>query len=286
MVAKILDGKQIAKDYRQGLQNQVEALKEKGFIPKLSVILVGNDGASQSYVRSKKKAAEKIGMISEIVHLEETATEEEVLNELNRLNNDDSVSGILVQVPLPKQVSEQKILEAINPDKDVDGFHPINIGKLYIDEQTFVPCTPLGIMEILKHADIDLEGKNAVVIGRSHIVGQPVSKLLLQKNASVTILHSRSKDMASYLKDADVIVSAVGKPGLVTKDVVKEGAVIIDVGNTPDENGKLKGDVDYDAVKEIAGAITPVPGGVGPLTITMVLNNTLLAEKMRRGVDS
>lgn len=286
MVAKILDGKQIAKDYRQGLKNQVEALKEKGFTPKLSVILVGNDGASQSYVRSKKKAAEKIGMISEIVHLEETATEEEVLNELNRLNNDDSVSGILVQVPLPKQVSEQKILEAINPDKDVDGFHPINIGKLYIDEQTFVPCTPLGIMEILKHADIDLEGKNAVVIGRSHIVGQPVSKLLLQKNASVTILHSRSKDMASYLKDADVIVSAVGKPGLVTKDVVKEGAVIIDVGNTPDENGKLKGDVDYDTVKEIAGAITPVPGGVGPLTITMVLNNTLLAEKMRRGVDS
>ncbi|MCG5186586.1 bifunctional methylenetetrahydrofolate dehydrogenase/methenyltetrahydrofolate cyclohydrolase FolD [Staphylococcus aureus] len=286
MVAKILDGKQIAKDYRQGLQNQVEALKEKGFTPKLSVILVGNDGASQSYVRSKKKAAEKIGMISEIVHLEETATEEEVLNELNRLNNDDSVSGILVQVPLPKQVSEQKILEAINPDKDVDGFHSINIGKLYIDEQTFVPCTPLGIMEILKHADIDLEGKNAVVIGRSHIVGQPVSKLLLQKNASVTILHSRSKDMASYLKDADVIVSAVGKPGLVTKDVVKEGAVIIDVGNTPDENGKLKGDVDYDAVKEIAGAITPVPGGVGPLTITMVLNNTLLAEKMRRGIDS
>ncbi|CAC9363878.1 TPA: bifunctional methylenetetrahydrofolate dehydrogenase/methenyltetrahydrofolate cyclohydrolase FolD [Staphylococcus aureus] len=286
MVAKILDGKQIAKDYRQGLQNQVEVLKEKGFTPKLSVILVGNDGASQSYVRSKKKAAEKIGMISEIVHLEETATEEEVLNELNRLNNDDSVSGILVQVPLPKQVSEQKILEAINPDKDVDGFHPINIGKLYIDEQTFVPCTPLGIMEILKHADIDLEGKNAVVIGRSHIVGQPVSKLLLQKNASVTILHSRSKDMASYLKDADVIVSAVGKPGLVTKDVVKEGAVIIDVGNTPDEDGKLKGDVDYDAVKEIAGAITPVPGGVGPLTITMVLNNTLLAEKMRRGIDS
>ncbi|MCB8321708.1 bifunctional methylenetetrahydrofolate dehydrogenase/methenyltetrahydrofolate cyclohydrolase FolD [Staphylococcus aureus] len=286
MVAKILDGKQIAKDYRQGLQDQVEALKEKGFTPKLSVILVGNDGASQSYVRSKKKAAEKIGMISEIVHLEETATEEEVLNELNRLNNDDSVSGILVQVPLPKQVSEQKILEAINPEKDVDGFHPINIGKLYIGEQTFVPCTPLGIMEILKHADIDLEGKNAVVIGRSHIVGQPVSKLLLQKNASVTILHSRSKDMASYLKDADVIVSAVGKPGLVTKDVVKEGAVIIDVGNTPDENGKLKGDVDYDAVKEIAGAITPVPGGVGPLTITMVLNNTLLAEKMRRGIDS
>ncbi|MBC3071045.1 bifunctional methylenetetrahydrofolate dehydrogenase/methenyltetrahydrofolate cyclohydrolase FolD [Staphylococcus capitis] len=285
MVAKILDGKQIAKEYRQGLQEQVEALKERGFTPKLSVILVGNDGASQSYVKSKKKAAEKIGMISEIAHLDESTSEEDVLKELDRLNNDDSVSGILVQVPLPKQVSEQKVLESINPDKDVDGFHPSNIGKLYIDEQTFVPCTPLGIMEILKHADINLEGKHAVVIGRSHIVGQPVSKLLLQQNATVTILHSRSKDMSKHLKDADVIVSAVGKPGLVTKDVVKEGAVIIDVGNTPDENGKLKGDVEYEEVKEITGAITPVPGGVGPLTITMVLNNTLIAEKMRRGIE-
>ena len=284
MVAKILDGKQIAKEYRQRLKNQVNDLKEYGFTPKLSVILVGNDGASQSYVKSKKKAAEKIGMISEIIHLDESTSEEVVLSELNRLNNDDTVSGILVQVPLPKQVSELKVLEAINPEKDVDGFHPINIGKLYIDEQTFVPCTPLGIMEILKHADINLEGKNAVVIGRSHIVGQPVSKLLLQANATVTILHSRTKNMNAHLKQADVIVSAVGQPGLVTKENVKKGAVIIDVGNTPDENGKLKGDVAYDEVKEIASAITPVPGGVGPLTITMVLNNTLLAEKLRRGL--
>lgn len=284
MVAKILDGKLIAKEYRQRLKNQVNELKEHGFTPKLSVILVGNDGASQSYVKSKKKAAEKIGMISEIIHLDESTSEEVVLSELNRLNNDDTVSGILVQVPLPKQVSEQKVLEAINPEKDVDGFHPINIGKLYIDEQTFVPCTPLGIMEILKHADINLEGKNAVVIGRSHIVGQPVSKLLLQANATVTILHSRTKNMNAHLKQADVIVSAVGQPGLVTKENVKKGAVIIDVGNTPDENGKLKGDVAYDEVKEIASAITPVPGGVGPLTITMVLNNTLLAEKLRRGL--
>jgi bifunctional protein folD len=284
VVAKILDGKQIAKEYRQRLKNQVNELKEHGFTPKLSVILVGNDGASQSYVKSKKKAAEKIGMISEIIHLDESTSEEVVLSELNRLNNDDTVSGILVQVPLPKQVSEQKVLEAINPEKDVDGFHPINIGKLYIDEQTFVPCTPLGIMEILKHADINLEGKNAVVIGRSHIVGQPVSKLLLQANATVTILHSRTKNMNAHLKQADVIVSAVGQPGLVTKENVKKGAVIIDVGNTPDENGKLKGDVAYDEVKEIASAITPVPGGVGPLTITMVLNNTLLAEKLRRGL--
>ncbi len=284
MVAKLLDGKQIAKDYRQGLKEQVEELKTKGYTPKLSVIIVGNDGASLSYVKSKKKAAEKIGMISEIIHLDEDTSEQDVLSELERLNNDDSVSGILVQVPLPEQVSEQKVLEAINPEKDVDGFHPSNIGKLYIDEQTFVPCTPLGIMEILKHADIDIEGKNAVVIGRSHIVGQPVSKLLLQQNATVTILHSRSKDMASFVKDADIVVSAVGKPELVTKDMVKEGVVIIDVGNTPDENGKLKGDVDFEEVKEVAGAITPVPGGVGPLTITMVLNNTLLAEKMRRGI--
>lgn len=284
MVAKILDGKQIAKEYRQRLKNQVNDLKGHGFTPKLSVMLVGNDGASQSYVKSKKKAAEKIGMISEIIHLDESTSEEVVLSELNRLNNDDTVSGILVQVPLPKQVSEQKVLEAINPEKDVDGFHPINIGKLYIDEQTFVPCTPLGIMEILKHADINLEGKNAVVIGRSHIVGQPVSKLLLQANATVTILHSRTKNMNAHLKQADVIVSAVGQPGLVTKENVKKGAVIIDVGNTPDENGKLKGDVAYDEVKEIASAITPVPGGVGPLTITMVLNNTLLAEKLRRGL--
>ncbi|MBF7028974.1 bifunctional methylenetetrahydrofolate dehydrogenase/methenyltetrahydrofolate cyclohydrolase FolD [Staphylococcus kloosii] len=284
MVAKILDGKQIAKDYRQKLKEEVESLKEQGFTPKLSVILVGNDGASQSYVNSKKKAAEKLGMISEIVHLDESTSEEEVLNELKRLNEDDSVSGILVQVPLPKQVSEQKIIESINPDKDVDGFHPTNIGKLYIDEQTFVPCTPLGIMELLSHADIEIEGKEAVIIGRSHIVGQPVYKLLLQKNATVTIMHSKTKDMHSHLKNADIIVSAVGQPGIVSKDDVKEGAVVIDVGNTPDENGKLKGDVDYEDVKEIAGAITPVPGGVGPMTITMVLNNTLLAEKMRKGI--
>lgn len=285
MSAKILDGKQIAKDYRQGLQDEVEALKEKGFTPKLSVILVGNDGASQSYVRSKKKAAEKIGMISEVIHLDESTSEADVLKELDRLNNDESVSGILVQVPLPKQVDEQKVLDAIDPAKDVDGFHPINIGRLYLDEAKLIPCTPLGVMELLKHADIDLEGKNAVVIGRSHIVGQPVAKLLTQQNATVTVLHSRSQNIHEHLKNADVIVSAVGRPGMVTKDDVKEGAVVIDVGNTPDENGKLKGDVDYEAVKEIAGAITPVPGGVGPMTITMVLNNTLIAEKMRRGLE-
>ncbi len=285
MSAKILDGKQIAKDYRQGLQDEVEKLKAQGYTPKLSVILVGNDGASQSYVRSKKKAAEKIGMISEVIHLNENTSEADVLKELERLNQDGSVSGILVQVPLPKQVDEQKVLDAIDPAKDVDGFHPINIGRLYLDEAKLIPCTPLGVMELLKHADIDLEGKNAVVIGRSHIVGQPVAKLLIQQNATVTVLHSRSQNISEHLKQADVIVSAVGRPGMVTRDDVKAGAVVIDVGNTPDENGKLKGDVEYDEVKEIAGAITPVPGGVGPMTITMVLNNTLIAEKMRRGLE-
>ncbi|REH89286.1 bifunctional methylenetetrahydrofolate dehydrogenase/methenyltetrahydrofolate cyclohydrolase FolD [Staphylococcus felis] len=285
MSAKILDGKQIAKDYRQGLQYEVEKLTKQGYTPKLSVILVGNDGASQSYVRSKKKAAEKIGMISEVIHLDEDTPEKDVLKELERLNKDESVSGILVQVPLPDQVDEQKVLDAIDPAKDVDGFHPINIGRLYLDQAKLIPCTPLGVMELLKHADIDLEGKNAVVIGRSHIVGQPVAKLLTQKNATVTVLHSRSQNISEHLKNADVIVSAVGRPGMVTKNDVKEGAVVIDVGNTPDENGKLKGDVEYDEVKDIAGAITPVPGGVGPMTITMVLNNTLIAEKLRRGLE-
>lgn len=285
MVAKILDGREIAKAYRAGLQSEVEKLKKHNIVPKLSVILVGNDGASKSYVNSKKKAAEKIGMISEIIHMDESSTEEEVLNELDRLNNDDSVSGILVQVPLPKQVSESKVLEAINPEKDVDGFNPINIGRLYTGERTFVPCTPLGIMEILKHAEIDLKGKNVAVIGRSHIVGQPVSKLLTDQDATVTLLHSKSTNTEEVLKQSDVIVSAVGRVHLVTKDLVKPGAVIVDVGNTPDEDGKLKGDVDFEAVKEVAGAITPVPGGVGPLTITMVLNNTLLAEKWKNGIE-
>ncbi|ULG72720.1 bifunctional methylenetetrahydrofolate dehydrogenase/methenyltetrahydrofolate cyclohydrolase FolD [Macrococcus brunensis] len=278
MTAKVLDGKAIAQEYRAGLQKEVEKLKAQGTTPNLTVILVGNDGASQSYVNNKKKSAEKIGMSSEIVKMDETATEEEVLAEIKRLNEDPSVHGILVQVPLPKQISEAKVLEAIDPKKDVDGFNPINIGRLYAGMETFIPCTPLGIMEILKNADIDLTGKEVAVIGRSHIVGQPVAKLLTNENATVTLLHSRSTNMKEALKRSDVIVSAVGKPGLVTKDDVKPGAVIVDVGNTV-VDGKLTGDVKYDEVSEVADAITPVPGGVGPLTITMVLNNTLLAAQ-------
>lgn len=282
MAAEILNGREIAKDYRAGLEKQVNELKEKGITPNLTVVIVGNDGASLSYVKSKNKAAENIGMESGIVRLDEDATEEEVLKTVEELNNDKKVHGILVQVPLPKQVDENKVLDAISTEKDVDGFSPVNIGKLYTGQETFVPCTPLGIMELLKHTG-SLEGKDVAVIGRSHIVGQPVAKLLTDENATVTLMHSRTKDMKERLKDFDVIVSAVGKPGLITADDIKEGAIIIDVGNTV-VDGKLVGDVDYDSAFEKASYITPVPGGVGPLTITMVLNNTLLAAKRQNNL--
>lgn len=283
MSAELLNGREIAKDYRAGLQEQVEALKEKGITPNLTVVIVGNDGASLSYVKSKNKAAEKIGMASDIVHLEESATEEEVLDTVRRLNEDENVHGILVQVPLPKQVDENKVLEAIAPEKDVDGFSPINIGRLYTGQETFIPCTPLGIMELLKHTG-SLEGKDVAVIGRSHIVGQPVAKLLTNENATVTLMHSRTKNMVEKLKDFDVVVSAVGKPGLVKGEDLKEGAIVIDVGNTV-VNGKLVGDVDFESAQEVASYITPVPGGVGPLTITMVLNNALVAAKRANNIE-
>ncbi|MEZ2457586.1 bifunctional methylenetetrahydrofolate dehydrogenase/methenyltetrahydrofolate cyclohydrolase FolD [Salinicoccus roseus] len=283
MTAELLNGREIAKEYRAGLAEEVEKLKNKGITPNLTVVIVGHDGASLSYVRSKNKAAEKIGMTSDIVHLDEDTSEEEVLSTIDRLNNDDAVNGILVQVPLPKQVSEEKVLEAIAPHKDVDGFHPVNIGRLYTGQRTFVPCTPLGIMELLKHTG-SLEGKDVAVIGRSHIVGQPVAKLLTNENATVTLMHSRTKDMTARLKDYDVIVSAVGAPGLVTGEHLKEGAIVIDVGNTVVDE-KLVGDVDFDSAKEVASYITPVPGGVGPLTITMVLNNTLLAAKWNNNIE-
>lgn len=277
MTAELLNGREIAKDYRAGLQSEVENLKAQGIVPNLTVVIVGNDGASLSYVRSKNKAAEKIGMESSIVRLDEDTSEEEVLAAVEKLNNDDNVNGILVQVPLPKQVDENKVLEAIAPHKDVDGFSPVNIGRLYTDQRTFVPCTPLGIMELLKHTG-SLEGKTVAVVGRSHIVGQPVAKLLTNENATVTLMHSRTKDMVAQLKNFDVVVSAVGKPGLIKGSDLKEGAIVIDVGNTVVDE-KLVGDVDFESAKEVASYITPVPGGVGPLTITMVLNNTLLAAK-------
>ena len=283
MTAELLNGREIAKDYRAGLQEEVEKLKSQGIVPNLTVVIVGNDGASLSYVRSKNKAAEKIGMASDIVHLDEDTSEEDLLAKIDELNHDDKVSGILVQVPLPKQIDENKVSEAIAPHKDVDGFSPVNIGRLYTGQRTFVPCTPLGIMELLKHTG-SLEGKTVAVVGRSHIVGQPVAKLLTNENATVTLMHSRTKDMVSQLKDFDVVVSAVGKPGLISGKDLKEGAIVIDVGNTVVDD-KLVGDVDFESAKEVASYITPVPGGVGPLTITMVLNNTLLAAKWHNGLE-
>ena len=283
MTAELLNGREIAKDYRAGLQEEVEKLKSQGIVPNLTVVIVGNDGASLSYVRSKNKAAEKIGMASDIVHLDEDTSEEDLLAKIDELNHDDKVSGILVQVPLPKQIDENKVLEAIAPHKDVDGFSPVNIGRLYTGQRTFVPCTQLGIMELLKHTG-SLEGKTVAVVGRSHIVGQPVAKLLTNENATVTLMHSRTKDMVSQLKDFDVVVSAVGKPGLISGKDLKEGAIVIDVGNTVVDD-KLVGDVDFESAKEVASYITPVPGGVGPLTITMVLNNTLLAAKWHNGLE-
>ncbi|MFC3900370.1 bifunctional methylenetetrahydrofolate dehydrogenase/methenyltetrahydrofolate cyclohydrolase FolD [Aliicoccus persicus] len=283
MTAQLLNGKEIAKDYRAGLQAEVEKLKENGMTPNLTVVIVGDDGASLSYVRSKNKAAEKIGMTSDIVHLDGDTSEADLLAEIERLNNDEKVHGILVQVPLPKQISEDKVLEAIAPEKDVDGFSPVNIGRLYTGQRTFKPCTPLGIMELLKHTG-SLEGKTVAVIGRSHIVGQPVAKLLTNENATVTLMHSRTKNMVDQLKNFDVVVSAVGKPGLITGDDLKEGAIVIDVGNTV-VDGKLVGDVDFESAEKVASWITPVPGGVGPLTITMVLNNTLLAAKWNNGLE-
>jgi methylenetetrahydrofolate dehydrogenase (NADP+)/methenyltetrahydrofolate cyclohydrolase len=283
MTAELLNGREIAKDYRAGLQEEVEKLKSQGIVPNLTVVIVGNDGASLSYVRSKNKAAEKIGMASDIVHLDEDTSEEDLLAKIDELNHDDKVSGILVQVPLPKQIDENKVLEAIAPHKDMDGFSPVNIGRLYTGQRTFVPCTPLGIMELLKHTG-SLEGKTVAVVGRSHIVGQPVAKLLTNENATVTLMHSRTKDMVAQLKNFDVVVSAVGKPGLISGKDLKEGAIVIDVGNTVVDD-KLVGDVDFESAKEVASYITPVPGGVGPLTITMVLNNTLLAAKWHNGLE-
>src|SRR5690625_1398899 len=260
MTAEILNGREIAKDYRAGLAEEVENLKSMGITPNLTAVIVGNDGASLSYVRSKNKAAEKIGMESSIVRLDEDTSEEDVLAAVEKLNQDDNVNGILVQVPLPKQVDENKVLEAIAPHKDVDGFSPVNIGRLYTGQRTFIPCTPLGIMELLKHTG-PLEGKDVAVIGRSHIVGQPVAKLLTDQNATVTLMHSRTRNMAEKLSRFDVIVSAAGSPGLVKAEHIKDGAIVIDVGNTM-AGDKLVGDVDFDAAKEKAGWITPVPGGV------------------------
>ena len=281
-MAKIIDGKQISLDIKNELKEKVAKYKEQGIEITLAVVKVGNDPASAVYVRNKEKACEYVGINSKTLALPEETTEEELLNVVKELNEDKKVNGILVQLPLPKHIDESKVLLTIDSTKDVDGFHPVNVGKMVIGEDTFLPCTPAGIIEMIKRTDIDIEGKECVVIGRSNIVGKPMAMLMLKENATVTIAHSRTKDLKEVTKRADIIVAAIGKAKFVTADYVKEGAVVIDVGMDRDENGKLCGDVDFESVSKVASAITPVPGGVGPMTVTMLLVNCLRSVELNK----
>ncbi len=284
MTAIRIDGNALAAKVRERIATDVTALKARGITPGLAVVLVGDDPASQVYVRNKAAACAKVGMHSLIHRLAADTSEAELLSCINALNNDATIHGILVQLPLPKQITEKRVLEAVAVQKDVDGFHAENVGALMIGEPRFVSCTPAGCMEMLKDIGMtDLRGKHAVVVGRSNIVGKPMAMLLLHANATVTICHSGTKDLAAQCRQADVLVAAVGKPRFITADMVKPGAVVIDVGinRLPEsEGGKLVGDVDYAAVSEVAGYLTPVPGGVGPMTITMLLQNTLVAANL------
>ncbi|MBR5410619.1 MAG: bifunctional methylenetetrahydrofolate dehydrogenase/methenyltetrahydrofolate cyclohydrolase FolD [Clostridia bacterium] len=278
MAAFLIDGKEIAGSVKAGArQGAEECLKKGGRSPALAVILVGEDPASQIYVKNKAKACEACGITSLEYRLPADTDESEVLALIERLNKNDTVDGILCQLPLPAHVSEKRVTNAISPDKDVDGFHPVNVGRLYTGEDCFVPCTPAGILRILYEAGVDLTGKRAAVIGRSNIVGKPVAALLLQKNATVTVCHSKTPDVGAVTREADVVVAAVGRSKFLKADMVKPGAVVIDVGINRGPDGKLSGDVDFDAVREVAGAITPVPGGVGPMTIAMLMENTVKA---------
>lgn len=281
-MAKIIDGKQISLDIKNELKEKVAKYKEQGIEITLAVVKVGNDPASAVYVRNKEKACEYVGINSKTLALPEETTEEELLNVVKKLNEDKNVNGILVQLPLPKHIDESKVLLTIDSTKDVDGFHPVNVGKMVIGEDTFLPCTPAGIIEMIKRTDIDIEGKECVVIGRSNIVGKPMAMLMLKENATVTIAHSRTKGLKEVTKRADIIVAAIGKAKFVTADYVKEGAVVIDVGMDRDENGKLCGDVDFESVSKVASAITPVPGGVGPMTVTMLLVNCLRSVELNK----
>lgn len=278
-MAKIIDGREISKQIKDELKEKVSAYKEQGIEITLAVVKVGNDPASAVYVRNKEKACEYVGINSRTLALPEETTEEELLAVVKNLNEDKAVNGILVQLPLPKHIDESKILLAIDSSKDVDGFHPVNVGKMVIGEETFLPCTPAGIIEMLKRTGIEIAGKECVIIGRSNIVGKPMSMLMLKENATVTITHSKTKDLKEVTKRADILIAAIGKAKFVTADYVKEGAAVIDVGMDRDENGKLCGDVDFEEVSKIASAITPVPGGVGPMTVTMLLVNCFRTVK-------
>jgi methylenetetrahydrofolate dehydrogenase (NADP+) / methenyltetrahydrofolate cyclohydrolase len=280
---KIIDGREISRLVKEKVKAGVENLKAKGVTPGLAVILGGDDPASAAYVGSKERTTRALGMHSEAISLSDETSESELLAEIERLNGDPAIHGILVQLPLPRQIDEQRVISAIRPDKDVDGFHPVNAGKLMAGLEGFVPCTPLGIMVMLEHCGVELNGKNAVVVGRSNIVGKPMSMLLLHQNATVTMCHSRTENLPAVTRKADILISAVGKEGMIGKEHVKEGAVVIDVGINRGEDGKLHGDVDFDSVLPVASAITPVPGGVGPMTIAMLMSNTLeSAEKAFR----
>lgn len=284
MTARLLEGKVFAAKLKEEAGKKAQELKAKyGITPGLAVIIVGENPASQVYVRNKHKACTELGFYSEGVELPATTTREELLAEIQRLNNDEKIHGILVQLPLPKELQpyESEVLEAINPLKDVDGFHPVNVGRLVTGQKALVPCTPHGCLRMLELAEIPVEGANAVIIGRSNIVGKPMLHLLLGKNATVTICHSRTKNLAEITRQADILVAAVGKAGFVTADMVKPGAAVIDIGINRIAPKKLVGDVDFEAVKEVAGAITPVPGGVGLLTIAMLMQNTVEAARLQ-----
>lgn len=289
----LLDGKKVSGEIKDEIAAEVALMKARGEkVPHLAAVLVGNDGASLTYVGSKVRACKRIGFESTLKHLPEETTEEELLRLVGQLNQDPEIDGYIVQLPLPKHIDEEKVLMAVHPDKDVDGFHPANFGKMALDMETFIPATPFGIMELLKRYGVETSGKHAVVIGRSHIVGRPISILLSQKgpagNATVTLTHSRTRDIASLTRQADIVVSALGIPGFLKADMVKEGVVVVDVGITrvPDESRErgyyISGDVDFEGVKEKASYMTPVPGGVGPMTIAMLLRNTLIARERHR----
>lgn len=280
-MAQLIDGKKTAASVRADIATEVKQMQEDmGVTPGLAVVIVGNNPASRTYVNNKKKYCAEVGIYSEEYALPETTTQEELLNLVHTLNEKPDIDGILVQLPLPRHLDEKAVIEAIRPDKDVDAFHPSNVGRIMIGDYHFLPCTPAGIMELLKREKIEVSGKRCVVIGRSNIVGKPMAMLLLHQNGTVTICHSKTRDLASICREADILVAAVGKAKFVTPEMVKPGAVVIDVGMNRDENGKLCGDVDFDAVEPLASWITPVPGGVGPMTIAMLLKNTVAAAKL------
>jgi methylenetetrahydrofolate dehydrogenase (NADP+)/methenyltetrahydrofolate cyclohydrolase len=293
MAAKIIDGKQVAADMQAELKKEVAELKKEGIVPGLGVILVGEDPASQSYVTAKERACEELGIYSDDNRLPANTMQNDLIALINRMNADPRINGILVQLPLPKHLDESEVLLAINPDKDVDGFHPTNIGKMVAGQAAFLPCTPHGVIQLLQRNGVKIEGAHVVIVGRSNIVGKPVANMLIQKskggNATVTVCHTKTKDLAGHTRQADIIIAAAGRPNTITADMVKDGVVVIDVGvnriedKTAKKGYRLVGDVDFEAVKEKASLITPVPGGVGPMTITMLLYNTVESTKRAAG---